>query len=238
MQPVMQEVEAPRRSTARAFQPSLFPSPSNVIPFEAYSPVEPRPRQAKTDAAPAKPRAPRRTRVPEGQGQLDFLAPAPPKPRTLSTTVEAMIFCDAPVAVTVHRAVAAALDWSMVLIAYGLFIAMFHLMGGSIAFNKLNVAMFLGVLFVIATVYGLMWGLMGTETMGMHWTRLKLLTFEGFPPDRKHRILRFAGSALGFCSIIGAAWSVIDEEGLGWQDYISHTFPTPAESDSLVLVRK
>jgi uncharacterized RDD family membrane protein YckC len=238
MQPVLEEVEAPVRSNARAFQPSLFPSPSNIIPFEAYSPVEPRARQLRAEGAPAKPRAARRKPVPEGQGQLDFLAPAPPKPRTLSTTVEAMIFCDAPVAVTLHRAVASALDWSMVLIAYGAFLAVFHFMGGSFAVNKPNVLVFGGVLLLFATVYGMMWGLCGSETIGMHWANLRLLTFEGFPPDKKQRVMRFVGSALGICSLIGAAWSIIDEEGLGWQDYISRTFPTPCESDKLVLVRR
>jgi hypothetical protein len=238
MQPVIEEVEAPKRQPAgRPFQPSLFQPSSNVIPFEAYSPIEPRARQTRAEGAPAKPRAPRRAKVPEGQGQLDFLAPAPPKPRTLSTTVEAMIYCDAPVAVTVHRAVAAALDWSMVLIAYGAFLAVYFAMGGALTFNKVNIAVFAGVLFFFAAVYSLVWACAGTETMGMRWTNLKLLTFDGFPPDRKHRALRFAGSALGICSIVGAAWSAIDEEGLGWQDYISHTFPTPCESDHLVLVR-
>jgi len=238
MQPVLQEVEAPVRSNVRAFQPSLFPSPSNVIPFEAYSPVEPRARQPRAETTPAKPRAPRKKPVPEGQGQLDFLAPAPPKPRTLSTTVEAMIFCDAPVAVTLHRAVATALDWSMVLIAYGAFLTVFHFMGGTFEFNKTNALVFGGALLLFATVYGMLWSLCGSETPGMRWANLRLLTFEGFPPDRKHRVMRFIGSALGVCSIIGAAWSIIDEEGLGWQDYISRTFPTPCESDNLVLVRR
>lgn len=239
MAPVPVEVEAPRpASTARAFQPSLFPTAGNVIPFEAYAPVEPRARQARVENAPVKPRAPRKPRVPEGQAQLDFLAPAPPKPRTLSTTVEAMVYCDAPVAVTLHRAVATVLDWSMVLIAYGAFLAVFHAMGGSMTFDKLNIGMFGGVLLVLACAYHLVWALAGTETMGMHWTQLRLLTFEGFPPDRKHRALRVIASGLGFCSIIGAFWSAIDEEGLGWQDYISRTFPTPCESDDLVLVRR
>lgn len=241
MQPVYQPVETEQsaRSNGRPFQASLFQPASNVIPFEAYSPVEPRPRAARAEAAPAKPRAPRRPKVSEDQGTLDFLAPAPPKPRTLSTTVEAMIFCDAPVAVRLHRAVATALDWSMVLIAYGIFLLTYYLMGGAIRLdNKANIAVFGGVLFLFACVYGLMWAWAGTESMGMRWAHLRLLTFEGFPPERKARMLRFVGSALGLCSIIGAAWSMVDEEGLGWQDYISRTFPTPQEADDLVLVRR
>src|SRR5262249_49479705 len=141
MEPLV--VEPPeQRPMGRAYQPSLFPQSSNVIPIESYIPVEPRTKPQRVEAAPAKPRAPRRSRVPEGQGSLDFAAPvdflaaAPPKPRTLSTTVEAVIFCEAPVAVWLHRAVAAALDWSMVLIAYGMFLLAFHQMGGSFALDK------------------------------------------------------------------------------------------------------
>src|SRR5512146_48274 len=88
MQPVQQEVEPLRRPAGRPFQPSLFPSPSNVIPFEAYSPVEPQ-RRARTEVAqPRRKTAPKRPRV-EGQGELEFIPAAPPKARTLSTTVEA-----------------------------------------------------------------------------------------------------------------------------------------------------
>jgi uncharacterized RDD family membrane protein YckC len=232
-------VETPKKPAGRPFQTSLFQPSSNVIPFEAYSPVEPQARRPRAEGAPAKPRAPRKPKVAEGQQALEFMAPAPPKPRTLSTTVEAMIFCDAPVAGSVHRAVAAALDWSMVLIAYGLFLATFLLMGGTIALdNKINVLAFGGVLLVFACVYGLMWPFLGAESMGMHWTGLRLLTFEGFPPDRKQRAFRFVGSSLGVCSIIGACWSMVDEEGLGWQDYISKTFPTPQQGDDMVLVRR
>src|ERR1035441_7544312 len=108
---------------AHAIQGSLFPErPSaNVIPIESFAappvarpagtpkpPPHPGPAPAATMAKPAPRRA---ARVPEGQGRLDFLPSAPPKPRTLSTTVEAVIYCEAPVASTVHRAVAAAIDW-------------------------------------------------------------------------------------------------------------------------------
>jgi uncharacterized RDD family membrane protein YckC len=240
LQPTVQELPPQQRaSTSRPFQPSLFQGASNVIPFEAYAPVEPKSKQQRAEAAPVKPRAPRRPRVSEDQGTLDFLAPAPPKPRTLSTTVEAMIYCDSPVASKLHRAVAAGLDWAMVLIAYGMFLLTYYLMGGEVHLNNsTNIGVFGGVLLLFACVYGLMWSLMGAESMGMHWTGLRLLTFEGFPPERKHRALRFLGSSLGLCSIIGAAWSLVDEEGLGWQDYISRTFPTPREADNLVLVRR
>src|ERR1039458_9606170 len=152
---------------ARAIQGSLFPErPSaNVIPIESFAPPpvaraagipkpapRPRPAPAATPGTPAPGRgaaatpgkpAPRHTaRVAEGQGQLDFLPSAVPKLRTLSTTVEAVIYCEAPVASTAHRAVAAAIDWTMVLIAYGLFLLTFHLCGGEFAITKNTLPLF------------------------------------------------------------------------------------------------
>src|ERR1017187_449711 len=94
---------------SQAVQASLFHS--NVIAMPAR---ETKPRVRTEPGRPATPRtAAKRARpVPEGQGTLDFLPPAPAKPRQLGTSVEAVIYCEAPVATTLHRAVASALDWS------------------------------------------------------------------------------------------------------------------------------
>jgi uncharacterized RDD family membrane protein YckC len=237
VQTQLQPVEAPSRAPGRPYQASLFQS-GNVIPMEAYRPVDPAPRQ-RDGSAPAKPRARRPARVPEGQESLDFLASAPPKPRTLGTTVEAVIYCDAPVAVSLHRAVAAALDWSLVLIAYGLFLVVFRYMGGEIVLSsKATIGVYAGVLLLFGFLYGLLWAAADAETPGMQWTRLKLSTFDGFPPEKRQRILRFFGSCLSLCTGLGLAWSLVDEEGLGWQDHISKTFPTPSEAENLIVVRR
>ncbi len=237
MQPQPVPAEMPPRPMGRAYQQQLFQQSSNVIPIESYIPVEPH-TKPRTASAPRANRGPKRPKVPEEQGSLDFLAPAPPKPRTLSTTVEAVIFCDAPVAVRLHRAVAAAIDWVMVLLAYGMFLFAFTQMGGSITLNKTNAIVYVGALLAIAFAYGMTWTWAGGETLGMASTRLKLLTFDGYPPDRKQRLIRFAGSALSILTVVGMAWAWADEEGLGWQDHMSRTFPTPRESQNLTMVRK
>lgn len=237
LQPQVVEEPTVRRPVGRAIQVPLFqerPAP-NVIPFESYAPVEPKPRQRSTSTATRKP--PRR-RVPEEQGTLDFLPPAPPKPRTLGTTVEAVIYCDAPVASRPHRVIAAALDWSMVVIAYGLFLATYKMMGGEFVLNRLNVAMIAAVLPLFGLLYGFVWAWAGAETAGMQWTKLHLLTFDGFPADRKQRIARLAGSALSLVTGLGLLWSLVDEECLGWQDHMSRTFPTPVGLDEQVLRRR
>jgi uncharacterized RDD family membrane protein YckC len=197
--------------------------------------VASRPAQAAKASASVsgiKPPIRRLARVVEGQGELDFLDPEPLKPRQLPTTVDARIFCEAGAAAPLHRAVAAALDWSMVLIGYGLFLAIFHFCGGEFYLTRNNLLTFVAALVLVGCAYGLFWAVAGTETAGMRWMHLRLITFEGFQPDLSHRLMRFAGSYLSFFTVVGILWTLADEESLGWQDHISGTFPTAHEPES------
>lgn len=237
----VEETPLPNADFSEAVQAPLFNSrpASNVIPFESYAAVrsEPRPRPQ----ADAPRRAPARrtsSREIDSQASLDFLPVSAGAPRTLGTTVEAVISCESPVATSLHRAVAAALDWSMVLIGYGLFLLAFRIAGGAFVFNRANLMVFAATLPLIAFTYGLVWTIAGSETPGMQWTQLRLTTFEGFPLTSKHRILRFAGSCLSLCTVIGLLWGLADEENLNWQDHISRTFPTPVASDTQVFHRQ
>jgi uncharacterized RDD family membrane protein YckC len=235
-----QALRAP--NLARAVQRPLFQErpDSNVIPFEAFAPapIPARSRRPESGKAATKPQPRRSTRsVSDAQGSLDFLPAMPAQTRTLGTTVEAVIFCEAPVATPLHRAVAAALDWSMVLIGYGLFLLAFSQAGGQFVLTRSNLMVFAAALPLVAFTYGLFWSVAGTETAGMRWTRLRLTTFDGFPPEPRHRALRFAGSCLSFLTVVGSLWALADEESLTWQDHISRTFPTPLASDSQVFHR-
>src|SRR5262245_58025398 len=220
---------------SRAVQVPLFrerPS-SNIIPIETYAPAPPRPApkpRVKPATTPGAPR-PKRPRASEDQGSLDFLPAAPPAPKKLGTTVEAVIYCDAPVAHVLHRAVAAAIDWSLVMLGVGLFLLIFRMLGGPIVLSKPNLPIFGGAIALIAFMYGLTWALAGAETLGMRAARLRLITFDGFAPEPRHRALRFLGSCLGYTTMLGLLWSLADEESLGWQDHISRTFPTYKEFD-------
>jgi uncharacterized RDD family membrane protein YckC len=171
----------------------------------------------------------------EGQGTLDFLPPLPPKARELGSSVEAVIFCEFPVATTLHRAVASALDWSMVLIAYGLFLGGIHQLGCQFAFNKSSLLVFGGMFFVLAFMYGLCFAIAGADTPGMVWTRLRLTTFDGLPPDLRQRLGRFAAAGLSRCTMLGLLWSLVDEESLTWHDHMSRTFPTPRDAEAVVF---
>jgi uncharacterized RDD family membrane protein YckC len=223
LQPIHFEANAPRapRQAIRGVQQQLFPGQSNVVPIAMYAPprVESKPQARKS--------TPRRRPVAEGQGALDFLPPEAPKPRTLSTTVEAVVSCDSPVAPTVHRAIAGAIDCGLALIGYAMFLTLYFLLGGEFSWDRLNLEVFAGALLLIGFTYGLVWTVVGADTAGMRLTGLRLTTFEGFPLERKHRVMRFVGGCLSLCTMVGHLWSLADEESLTWHDHISRTFPTP-----------
>jgi len=238
-QPVLNAppIEAPPPAApnfARAVQRPLFQDKTaqKVVPIGP-----PRPRTAA--APPVQRRAVRRgPRVPEGQGSLDFLPPATGRPRTLGTAVESMIYCEERVASIPHRFLAAALDWSMVLIGYGLFLGIFYLLIGEVPLSRNNLLLLVAVLPVLGMAYGLLSAVAGMETPGMKWAHLRLTTFEGDRPELRERMLRFAGSCLSFCTVVGLLWSFADEDGLAWQDHISRTFPTPRRADSRIFYRR
>lgn len=199
---------------------------SRVVPFDGVyeSPAASKPKPPSRPT----PRAPRRSSVMnDAQPPLEFLQPAPPSPRRLSTTVEAVIDCDVPVANPMHRACAAAFDGSMILIACGLFLTVFYLLGGSFPSTK-PVMLIMGMtVLLIGMFYGFVWVCAGGETPGMRACRLTLINFDGYPPDASARWLRYLGACLGYCAGgLGLLWALLDEESLAWHDHISKTFPT------------
>ena len=193
LQPVHFEVDAPppNRPPIRGVQQHLFADrQSNVIPIAIYSPprVEWKPHQKRA--------APRRRPAPEGQGALDFLPPETPKPRTLSTTVEAVVSCDSPVAPAAHRAIAGAIDCGFALLGYAIFLGSYFMLGGEFTWNRLNLEIFGGALVLIAFTYGLVWTLVlrrygwnaPLRIAAYHFRRLPART----PPPRD----AFSGSML------------------------------------------
>ena len=213
------------------FTPNVVAMPSRVA----------QPGRATTARSASRPRtgaARKTTRPVEEQGELEFLAPEQPKARTLATTVEATIYCEAPVATPMHRALAAVIDWTMVLIAFGMFLLTFTLCGGQFEFTRPNLLIFGGLLATIAAAYGLYWTVLGTESIGMRWTHLRLITFDGFAPEPQQRALRMVSSCLSFLSVLGVLWITVDEESLGFQDHMSRTFPTPHELETRIFQRR
>ncbi|MGH9662620.1 MAG: RDD family protein, partial [Bryobacteraceae bacterium] len=118
-------------------------------------------------------------------------------------------------------------DGGLVLIASGLFLLAFDLFGGRLEFSRSSAPWLAGMCALIGAFYGLLWVLNGTETPGMRMVGLRLINFDGYPVERRERLIRFAGACLSFAAGgLGVAWSLADEESLAWHDHISKTFPT------------
>jgi uncharacterized RDD family membrane protein YckC len=222
--------EAARRGEHPIYQPSLFRDASGgpkVIPIPTLTPVRPSGREE----APATRRAPRpraaRHQVADSQQSLDFYQAYGGTPSQQTVQTEAVIYCDAPVALPAHRVIAAAFDASMVLIAVGLFLGIFFLSGGMLVLSRQNIPFLLGVAAVLALFYRTLFCLANGDTPGTRFAGLKLVDFDGRPPDREQRGLRQLASLLSLGSAgLGLVWALVDEESLTWHDHISKTFPT------------
>jgi uncharacterized RDD family membrane protein YckC len=209
-----------RSQAHRAYQPPLFQT--RVVSFEAFSPesVEP-PTKRRSASRPKKKRA-----VP-GQGRFEFDTVIS-QPVIAASAVEPVIFCDSPVALQVHRLIAAAFDLSMIFIAVGLFLLIFYVAGGQIVLNKQTIPLCVGIASVFYLFYETLWCLADGDTAGMRLARLRLVNFDGRTPDREQRLYRMAAGFLSVLSLgLGVLWSLVDEEALTWHDHMSKTFPTP-----------
>jgi uncharacterized RDD family membrane protein YckC len=210
----------PRRSVT--YQPSLFTSRELplVVRFETIAPGSVRPAQRKPQ--PAAPRQRRRKVIP-GQQALEFSQAA-----RSSKPADGVIYCDAPVAIPVHRAMAAALDGSIIVMALAVFAIVFRLAGGAFVLNAKTAPMFAGVALGVVILYRALWCLANGDTAGQKWTRLRLVNFDGQTPTRAQRFYRTASGFLSLMAAgIGLLWGLVDEETLTWHDHISKTFPTP-----------
>ncbi|HJZ97666.1 MAG TPA: RDD family protein [Candidatus Solibacter sp.] len=225
------------RRVGPAVQAQLFDaSPdSKVVSIARYAPPAAPKQRVKPETGTRTAKTPRKSRpAPEGQGTLDFLPPLPPQARQLGSTVDAVISCEFPVATTSHRAIAAALDWSMVLIGYAGLMGLLRAVGCELTLSKMSLMMYGGMFFVLAFLYGLIFAIAGADTPGMVWTRLRTVTFDGLPPELRQRLGRFLAAGMSRCTLLGLLWSLADEENLTWHDHISSTFPTPRDAETVV----
>ena len=212
-----------------SYQPLLFRDgshSSNVIPIPTLIAVPPpqgyeRPAMWRAQTRSRRPSTPRAPKQQQSLVFYDAFEDSQP------SGAPAVIYCDAPVAPPVHRLLAAAFDASMVLIGVGVLLAIFFLSGGNLVLSKQNAPFLICVAAALALFYRALWWLADGDTPGMCFAGLKLVNFDGRPPDRNQRGLRMAASLLSLLSAgLGLVWAVVDEERLTWHDHISQTFPT------------
>jgi len=226
-EPAQDEVPPVAEALSRrpVYQPSLFTT-SRVVAFESFAP--------ESVEAPVK--MPLRSRqkarkIPPGQQSFGFEPESkqyPTRYQSPEQPMEPMIGCDAPVAVTTDRMVAAALDISMVIIGVAMFLLVFRLAGGTIVLNKYTAPWMLGIACILFLLYKTIWCFADGDTAGMRWAGLRLVDFDGKPPEREQRLYRMAAGFLSLLAAgLGLLWALVDEESLTWHDHISKTFPTP-----------
>jgi len=213
-------------ATARrpvTYQPSLFTSREfpRVVPIESIgADVVPAPARKSLSSSPRV----RHRKAAPGQQNLEF------SNTRAATPPDSVIYCDAPVAIPVHRAMAAALDGSVIVIALALFGFVFHLLGGEFVLNQKTIPMFLGVAASVVVFYRVLWCLANGDTAGQRWARLRLVNFDGRVPGRTQRFCRTVSGFLSLAAAgVGLLWALVDEETLTWHDHISKSFPTPVD---------
>jgi len=218
----MPERPAESRPPRVAYQRSLFREAQQVLPIpvlrasDASETMKP-PRQARSRTG---------RRVHADQQALDFGAPK------VRTALEAVIYCDAPVASPIHRMVAVALDTSMIFMAVGMFMVTFHFVGPFLGVDagtsSRTIPLLLGISVAFGFFYYGLFAIANGDTPGMMWAQLELKNFDGQRPDRRQRLHRLSAKCLGLLAAgLGLLWALVDEESLTWHDHISRTFPTP-----------
>ena len=146
----------------------------------------------------------------------------------LKTSIEASVYCGAPVAIAAHRVMAAGIDAALAVVALGVFLATFHLAGAEIVLTKDTLPYLLCCAALISLFYRVLFCIANRDTPGVRWTGLRVLDFDGRTPTRKQRWYRLLGGFVGAIAAgIGLIWAIFDEEKLTWHDHMSKTFPTP-----------
>jgi uncharacterized RDD family membrane protein YckC len=214
----------------RIYQPSLFldaASRPKVIPIPTLTPV--RAQSGPRRMAPRNARSRRGIESRRGDAREDLQQSLNfQHADLLGAQSEAVILCDAPVALPAHRLMAAAVDASMIAISLGLFLGVFYFSGGHIAFTKQTLALYAAIIGIVGLLYRMLWSLGNGETPGMRFAGLRLVNFDGHLPGREQRGIRQAAYLLSLLSAgVGLLWAFVDEENLTWHDHISKTFPTP-----------
>ena len=231
--PSREAVEAVPETTRRApYQPALFATRDlgRVVPIEAYKQraAERRDRAKEAESASVR-------HSPPGPLQTDL--PFSPMP---GGTVAAAAqrgsearYSKAPVAIPVHRLMAAAIDFGMVTVLAGVVSVLITLGARDGLLPEQPLYYFAGLAVTLAGLYKLLWAAVETDSPGLRWCQLKLLHFDGRTPSQQERLARIGWSLMSIMAGgLGLIWSLVDEESLTWHDHSSKTFLTPHSGET------
>jgi uncharacterized RDD family membrane protein YckC len=130
-----------------------------------------------------------------------------------------------PVASASSRAMALAVDFSLVTGAFFAFLFLFALSSPQLPTGK-------PAAILCAVIYGALWLLyqalffsLSYATAGMHYARIAFCTMEDRNPDRKMLLRRIPAWWVSVLPLgLGFLWAAFDEDGLCWHDRISNLF--------------
>jgi uncharacterized RDD family membrane protein YckC len=217
-------------------QQSLF----QVIPFESIAPQ----RKAEAKGAggdsgeghpSAGPRRGGRRPAHPNQGGLFFPPPPPPPPPGGTPPPPPsvpVVQCRASVAPIGRRAAAVGVDACIVFGGLLLFLGIHRLLAGELVLDRVGALAYTAVYLLLFAFYKLLAALKSDRSPGLRLLGLRILHFDGRPPNRRQRVLRVLAS---FGSVlpagIGLFWALMDEERLTFHDHISETFITTDKTD-------
>ena len=224
----------PEMATAEEQEPNVieFPKPAVAVPqpvqaMSLFRPVAV-PSPAADELAEAIPETPRILDAPEPQEQAPVMPPV--SAITLEGEEEVAMAGDPQpelmmyVAPVGRRALAGAVDAALVLLATAVFAVIFLKIGGSVPATKATLAMALGVLVLLWSIYEYLFVVYAGTTPGMEMAHLMLVDFRGERLDRAMRQFRVAGTIVAALPLgFGFLWVLLDEETLGWHDRMSRS---------------
>jgi len=180
--------EAPNKSAP--YQAALFSSREigRVVPIQAHGNNDRKRSGRKSDGG----------RMEEtGTHQESFSFPSGSSGgRGRGPANEAVRYCNYPVAIPLHRMMAAAADFSMIAIAVGMILTMLHIVARQDLMNVTTLPFLIAPAFVLALMYKLLWAMAGTDSPGLRWAHLRTLNFDGLEPTRAQRLQRVAAGCL------------------------------------------
>jgi len=212
-EPAAKVIEFPRSAAIPVFHPSDLADPvfdrDRPRIVEAPEILPPPPALGGMLIEPAQPEGTDR--------RADFPSTAPSAPPSAS-----------PSASIARRALAALVDGVVLATALAAFAAIFLRLNPSLNPVRGPLPIHAGALAVVAVLlwkaYEFLFVVYTGSTPGLRAARLRLVEFDGSPPNRRLRRWRVLASLLSaFSAGLGYLWCVLDQDGLCWHDRITRT---------------
>ena len=211
------------RARRRRFQPD---DSQTGLPFGYEPEVEEHYREPDVPEPRPRARAAQKQRTNERvdicvQPELDFSSAAQERARPQTALV--------PVAELTDRRHAGILDGIFLALAYAGFLGLFRSLGGRLAIEKVDAAVYFAAFFLFYVQYFFLFTTLAGATPGMQLRGLTVVRLDGSLPDTRQLLWRSFGYILsGAALMMGVLWALWDEDRFTWQDRISQTYVTAA----------